>query len=110
MAARKSPATAETVSAAPVEASHGLHHSHKDVVARMNRAAGQIRNIVAMIEAQRSCLDIAQQMHAVEAAVSAAKKTLIKDHIDHCLDAAAEVTGPGRRAAMAEFKEITKYL
>jgi len=52
-------------------------------------------------------------MHAVEAAISAAKKTLIKDHIDHCLDAAAEVTGPDRRAAVAEFKEfkeITKYL
>jgi DNA-binding FrmR family transcriptional regulator len=109
MAARKGSVTAE----APIDVvptGHGLHHSHKDVVSRMNRAAGQIRNIVAMIEAQRSCLDIAQQMHAVEAAISAAKKTLIKDHIDHCLDAAAEVTGPGRRAAMAEFKEITKYL
>jgi len=110
MAARKSAATAESVNQPAAEPGHGLHHSHKDVVARLNRAAGQIRNIVAMIEAQRGCLDIAQQMHAVEAAIGAAKKTLIKDHIDHCLDEAAEVTGPGRRAAMAEFKEITKYL
>jgi DNA-binding FrmR family transcriptional regulator len=44
----------------------------------MNRAAGQIRNIVAMIGVQRSGFDIAQQMHAAEAAISAAKKTLIK--------------------------------
>ena len=49
-------------------------------------------------------------MHAVEAAISAAKKTLIKDHINHCLHATAEVTGPGRHAVKAEFKEITKYL
>ena len=107
MAARKGSMTAEAL----IETEpHALHHSHKDVVSRMNRAAGQVRNIVAMIETQRSCLDIAQQMHAVEAAIRSAKKALIKDHIDHCLDAAAEVTGPERRAAMAEFKEITKYL
>lgn len=87
-----------------------LHRSHKDVISRMNRAAGQIRNIVAMIEGHRSCLDIAQQMHAVEMAVSAAKKALIKDHIDHCLEAATEEGGPRRRAAIDEFKEITKYL
>jgi DNA-binding FrmR family transcriptional regulator len=110
MAVRKPRATAEAATEPTAEAGHGLHHSHKDVVVRLNRAAGQIRNIVAMIEGQRSCLDIAQQMHAVEAAIGAAKKTLIKDHIDHCLDEAAEVTGPGRRSAMAEFKEITKYL
>jgi DNA-binding FrmR family transcriptional regulator len=85
-------------------------HSHKDVINRMNRAAGQVRNIVAMIEAQRSCLEIAQEMHAVEGAITSAKKVLIKDRIDHCLDAAAEVTGPERRTAMAEFKEVTKYL
>ncbi|WP_342241515.1 metal-sensing transcriptional repressor [Inquilinus sp. OTU3971] len=109
MAARKGSATAEAISETATTP-HGLHHSHKEVVSRMNRAAGQVRNIVAMIEAQRSCLDIAQQMHAVEAAIRSAKKTLIKDHIDHCLDAAAEVTGPDRRTAMAEFKEITKYL
>jgi len=91
-------------------ADHGLHHSHKQVIGRMNRAAGQIRNIVAMIEAQRSCLDIAQQIHAVEMAINAAKKTLIKDHVDHCLEAATDGHGPGRRAAIDEFKEITKYL
>jgi len=109
MAARKGSATAEAIVDVG-SARETLHHSHKDVISRMNRAAGQVRNIVAMIEAQRSCLDIAQQMHAVEAAIRSAKKALIKDHIDHCLDAAAEVTGPERRTAMAEFKEITKYL
>ena len=52
MAARKGSATAEAIiDAEPSD--HGLHHSHKDVVSRMNRAAGQIRNIIAMIEARR---------------------------------------------------------
>lgn len=36
----------------------------------------------------RACLDLAQQLHAVEKAIVEAKKALIHDHVDHCLDAA----------------------
>lgn len=63
-----------------------------------------------MIEAGRPCLDIAQQLHAVEKAIAQAKKTLIQDHLDHCLE---EVVGPlarERRRSIDEFKEIAKYL
>jgi DNA-binding FrmR family transcriptional regulator len=63
-----------------------------------------------MIEGGRTCLDLAQQLHAIEKAVAAAKKTLIHDHIDHCLAHAAEGDPSEARTAMAEFKTITKYL
>lgn len=82
-----------------------LHHSHPDIVKRLKRAEGHLRSIVEMIEARRSCVDIAQQLQAVEKAVCQAKKTLIQDHIDHCLDRVA-----GSRAALTEFKEIARYL
>ena len=88
-----------------------LHRSHGKIVQRLKRAEGHLRTVSRMIEDQRACLEIAQQLHAVEKAVSAAKKVLIHDHIDHCLDAMA----PGKltastRSSMEEFKEITKYL
>jgi len=35
-----------------------------------------------MIETQRPCLDVAQQLYAVEKAIAQAKKTLIHDHIE----------------------------
>ena len=38
-----------------------------------------------MIEEGRPCLDLAQQLHAVESAISNAKRELIHDHIEHCL-------------------------
>ena len=41
-----------------------------------------------MIEDAQPCTDIAQQLHAVEKAIQQAKRTLIQDHIDHCLDSA----------------------
>jgi DNA-binding FrmR family transcriptional regulator len=54
---------------------------------------------------------LAQQLHAVEKAISEAKKALIHDHVDHCLDAAANGgSGKSTRNALAEFKAISRYL
>jgi DNA-binding FrmR family transcriptional regulator len=63
-----------------------------------------------MIKAGRSCLDLAQQLYAVEKAIANAKRILIHDHIDHCLEAAAGPRTGDQRAQFGEFKEITKYL
>lgn len=63
-----------------------------------------------MIKAGRSCLDIAQQMHAVERAIAQAKKAFIQDHLDHCLE---DMVGPpdrDRRGSIDGFKEIAKHL
>lgn len=53
--------------------------------------------VIDMIEAGRPCLDLAQQLHAVESAIHAAKKTLIHDHLDHRLDAAVISSGMSAR-------------
>ena len=89
---------------------NGPHASHADIVSRLRRAEGHLRNVVDMIETKRGCLEIAQQMHAVEKAIAAAKKALIHDHIEHCLEQAVSPAGRGNRSAVEEFKEITKYL
>lgn len=86
------------------------HETHPEIVKRLKRAEGHLRGVVEMIEAGRPCLDIAQQLHAVEKAVGEAKKTLIRDHLDHCLE---DVAGPlprTQRRSIDEFKEITRYL
>ena len=87
-----------------------LHQSHPDIAKRLKRAEGHLRSVIDMIETARPCLDIAQQLHAVEKAIGQAKKTMIQDHLDHCLE---ETIGPlprEQRRSIDEFKEITKYL
>ncbi len=88
-----------------------LHHtSHPDIINRLRRADGHLRSIIEMLETGRPCLELAQQLQAVEKAISQAKKTLIHDHIDHCLE---DITGPlprDQRSQVEEFKLITKYL
>ena len=84
------------------------HSSHSAIVKRLNRAAGHLRSTVTMIEDGRTCVDIAQQLDAVEKAVASAKRALIHDHIDHCLN---QTTDPGGgAAAMEEFRAISRYL
>jgi DNA-binding FrmR family transcriptional regulator len=93
-----------------VRVENHLHLSHPEIVNRLKRADGHLRSIIGMIEQHRGCLEVAQQLHAVEKAIAQAKRMLIHDHIDHCLDAAVAPLAPGERSPVDEFKEITKYL
>jgi len=87
-----------------------IHTTHPAVIKRLRRADGHLRKIIAMIEEGRPCLDIVQQLQAVESAVNAAKKTLIHDHLDHCLDRAMDPTSKEGQSVIDAFRDITKYL
>lgn len=86
-----------------------VHKTHDDVVKRLKRAEGHLRKTIAMIQEDRSCVDVAQQLHAVEKAIGQAKKVLIHDHVDNCLEESLDHAGSGRDV-IAEFKQISKYL
>ena len=81
----------------------GKHSTHPDVVKRLKRAYGHLRHVIGMIEGGDSCLDIARQLAAVESAVTAAKRVLIHDHIDHCI-------AHDNDSVLAEMKALTKLL
>lgn len=86
------------------------HETHPAIVKRLKRAGGHLAKVVEMIEAGRSCLDIATQLQAVESAIAQAKRTLVQDHLDHCLDEAVGELSPERRRPIDDFKQITKFL
>ena len=80
-----------------------LHTSHSDIINRLKRADGHLRSIIEMLEGGKPCAEIATQIKAVESAVTAAKRTLIHDHIDHCL-------GHGSGDDLAEMRALAKLL
>jgi len=87
-----------------------VHETHPEIVKRLKRADGHLRSVIEMLEAGRNCLDIAQQLHAVEKAITQAKKTLIQDHLDHCLDEVVAPLPRDQRRSIDDFKDIIKYL
>lgn len=86
------------------------NHPYPEIIAQLKRANGHLRMIVKMIEDGRPCVELAQQLQAVENAIDNAKKTLIHDHIHDCLDRASKAPGPKGKVVLKQFKAITKYL
>jgi uncharacterized protein len=84
------------------------HTTHPAIVKRLKRAEGHLHAVIGMFEDGRGCLDLAQQLHAVESAVTNAKRELIHDHIENCLDGSDGASAG--KAALKELKAITKFL
>ncbi|MFI0845571.1 metal-sensing transcriptional repressor [Mesorhizobium sp. IMUNJ 23232] len=84
------------------------HASHPAIITRLKRAQGHLVAVLAMFEEGRPCVDLAQQLHAVESAISNAKRELIHDQIEHCLDERSDAGHP--RQALKELKLLAKYL
>ncbi len=84
-----------------------MHSTHPQIITRLKRAEGHLRSVIAMIEQGKPCLDIAQQLHAVEGAVANAKRELIHDHIEHCLE---DEPGADSKVNISELKQLAKYL
>lgn len=86
------------------------HQSHPAILKRLKRTEGHLRAVIAMMEEHRPCLDLAQQLHAVEKSVSSAKRELVQDHMAHCLGDGVAKSGKEAKNAMSEFKALAKYL
>lgn len=87
------------------------HETHAEIVKRLRRAEGHLHKVIEMFGDGRACLDLAQQLHAVEKAIGEAKRTLIHDHVDNCLEAAANGdAATSKKDVLAEFKAISRYL
>ena len=86
------------------------HHSHPKIINRLRRAQGHLGSVMGMIEEGRPCLELAQQLHAVEKAIQQAKRVLVQDHIECCLDDAVGPLEPDQQRRVDEFKAIARYL
>jgi uncharacterized protein len=86
------------------------HRTHPDIVKRLKRADGHLHIVITMIEEGRPCIELAQQLQAIENAIDNAKKALIHDHIVHYLDHSSTIPRQTKRAAVKELRQIAKYL
>lgn len=57
-------------------------------IRRLNRIAGQVRGISRMIEEERYCIDVLQQIQAVKSALARVEDAVLKDHAATCVESA----------------------
>ncbi|MGO8830110.1 MAG: metal-sensing transcriptional repressor [Steroidobacteraceae bacterium] len=85
-------------------------HKFPAIASRLKRAAGHLAGVIDMLMADRPCMELAQQLHAVEKAIGNAKKELIKDHIHHCMEQTSAALPRELKDLLKEFQGVTKYL
>ena len=64
---------------------HSSEEEEKALLNRLNRIEGQIRGIKNMVEDERYCIDILNQVSAVQAALNSFNRILLTDHIHTCV-------------------------
>jgi DNA-binding FrmR family transcriptional regulator len=80
------------------------------ILARMKKIEGQARGIQRMIEEDRYCVDIVQQLTALSSAVDEASLLILQGHIEGCVtDAIREQHGGGHiKELMATVRKAMK--
>ncbi len=63
-------------------------------VRRLRRIEGQVRGIARMIEEDRYCVDVLQQVHAVKAALLKVESEVLKNHAASCVEDAIQSGDP----------------
>jgi CsoR family transcriptional regulator, copper-sensing transcriptional repressor len=64
---------------------------------RLNRIEGQVRGLIAMIEADRYCIDVITQVAAVRGALKRVEEAVLKDHVAHCVEHAIASGDPDQQ-------------
>ena len=74
---------------------------------RLRRIEGQIRGLQKMVEADRYCADILGQVSAVQEALRAVGRELMRNHLKHC---AAKAIRDGGEHAQAMYDELVDLM
>lgn len=69
----------------------------KKVLRLLKTARGQMDGIIKMVEENRYCIDISQQLMATEAILNRANKEILAAHLKHCVQEAASDTERGQK-------------
>ena len=80
----------------------------KSCVNRLNRIEGQVRGLAKMIEDDRYCIDVVNQVQAVIAALKRLEDEVLRDHIAHCVEHA--ILSGNKVAQRAKVTELVATL
>ena len=84
--------------------SHGYSEDREALVNRLHRIEGQVRGIERMVEDDRYCIDILDQISAVSTALEKVGLRVLDGHVNHCVSDAMRSGDP--QAAEAKTQEL----
>jgi CsoR family transcriptional regulator, copper-sensing transcriptional repressor len=82
---------------------HPGYSDRKDAVQkRLRRIEGQVRGIERMVDEDRYCIEVLDQVAAATRALQSVALELMQDHLAHCVAEAVQAGGDGASAKLDE--------
>ena len=83
----------------------------KTVLRQLKTARGQLEGIIKMVEENRYCIDISNQVLATRALLERTNRIILEGHIEGCiLDAAATGSDEERKEKISELSNMIKKM
>ena len=80
----------------------------KDAATRLKKIEGQIRGIEKMVENEKYCIDIINQITAAGKALDGVSKIIMKRHVESCVTSAIQ-KGEGQQKINELIETVYKY-
>ena len=75
---------------------------------RLKRIEGQVRGVHQMVETDRYCVDILNQVSAIQSAMNKVSLALLEDHTHHCV--AKAIKENKGEEAISELMDVMKTM
>ena len=75
-------------------------------LSRLRRIEGQVRGVHQMVERDCYCADVLRQLSAIQQALRAVGRELIRNHVRHCATRAIQAGGTDAAAMYDELVEL----
>ena len=85
---------------------HVIQPNKEALIKRLNRIEGQVRGVAKMIVEDRYCVDILNQVSALQSALDAVAMQLLENHTQGCMQSAIQ-SGNGD-AAIDELMAVVR--
>ncbi|HTT82367.1 MAG TPA: metal-sensitive transcriptional regulator [Rhizomicrobium sp.] len=83
-----------------------MAQANASLLGRLSRIEGQVRGIAKMMEEDRYCIDILNQIAAVKAALRRVEVEVLKGHAAHCV--AHAIKSGNTRVQTDKFNELVE--
>jgi len=77
---------------------------HVEALKTLRVAKGQLDFVIEMVESERYCIDISNQVQATLALLKKAQKQIIGEHLNHCVR--ASFTNNDSEAKIREIQQL----
>ena len=82
--------------------------TRRSVIKRLRLIEGQVRGVAGMVEAERYCIEVLHQIHAIRAALRKVEDEMLKSHAATCV--ASAVASGDAEAQRRKVDELVDLL